>query len=52
MTLLGARLFHHPDVPCEGKAGEAEGHLLVVSSMHLPLSLWGDRGSGEAGGTH
>ena len=24
---LGARLFHHPDVPCEGKAGEAVGHL-------------------------
>ena len=48
---LGAHLFHHPDVPCEGNAGEAEGHLLVVSGVHLPLSLWGGRGSGEAGGT-
>lgn len=36
---LGARLFHHPDVTCEGKGGEAEGHLLVVSSVHLPLSV-------------
>ena len=31
---LGARLFHHPDFPCEGKWGEAEGHFACTCPSH------------------